>query len=190
MKFLAAVFCMVFIHMLCFSLETPKLTLTYRVDQQSYVIKGFENRNPYYLIHQEKVFPKSGGYWKLDGKFDELKKFGYLPNLFRLNLDTLSFKYRDEPKLYFSQWTERHDEYEIIPVEPTDESYIYFDQSEFSDLIVVATWIASRVSLPRVVYLNKDSVANFVTDDLRSLIVHEADTDGYPIIWFLNKDTM
>ncbi len=174
--------------------EVPgKLTLIYRVNKENYEISGFENKNPYFLIAGEKVFPEAGGRWSVEGDFENLKRYAYLPNRFALDLKARSYKQRRYHKYYSVKWFRTHSNAENIPGKPdpkSPSSYVYWDESNLGNCIVVAAWVGTESSPARIAYIGKDDIQNFRIGQIGKFLVRESGKRGHPALWFLDPTTL
>ena len=162
-----------------------ELTLIYQVNKEKIEISGFEKNSPYFLENGEKVFPESGGSWYVEGDFDNLKRYAYLPDRFSLDLMTLNFKERKYPKAY---WVViRRD---TIPQRPSPNSYLYWDASKPESFIAVGAWIGSKYSRANFAYVDKDFLQDFSTVRLGRKVVGESNKRGYPAFWLLDPVTL
>ena len=166
--------------------EMPgKLTLIYRVNKENIEISGFEKNNPYFLEKGEKVFPESGGNWSVEGDFENLKRYAYLPDHFALDLTTRSFKQRNNPRNYTLVLTR-----DTIPLKPKKNSYINWDNSMLDNFIAVGAWIGPEYRPARFFYVEKDSLQDFSTGRFRGHSVSESNKRGHPAIWLLDPVTL
>ncbi len=165
--------------------EPGKLTLIYRVNKENIEISGFENNNPYFLENGEKVFPESGGRWAVEGDFENLKRYAFLPDQFALSLKVRSYKQRNYSRNYSLVLTK-----ETIPLTPKQNSYLYWDDSKLDNVIAVGAWIGSEYSPARFYYVEKDSLQNFSTSRIGGNSVREYNKRGHPAFWLLDPVTL
>ena len=165
--------------------EPGKLTLIYRVDKENFEISGFDKSNPYFLKDGEKVFPESGGSWYVEGDFENLKRYAFLPDQFALDLLPQSFRERKHIKLYWL-FLKRN----TIPLKPKPNSYLYWDESKLDNFIAVGAWIGSEYSRAKIAYIEKDSLKDFSTSTVGRQLVGEANKRGHPAFWLLDPVTL
>ena len=165
--------------------EPGKLTLIYRVNKENIEISGFEKNSPYYLENGEKVFPESGGRWYVEGDFDNLKRYAYLPDHFSLMQRSRNFKQRNFPRAYLLNL--RRD---TIPLTPEPNSYLYWDDAKPDNFIAVGAWIGSRFSPARIAYIEKESLQDFSTGTVGGHSVGENNREGHPAFWLLDPVTL
>ncbi len=168
-----------------FAEEPGKLTLIYRVDKENIEISGFEKNNPYFLENGEKVFPESEGGWLIEGDFENLKRYAYLPDLFSLNLMARSFKERKFQSFY--EVVFRRDR---IPLKPNPNSYLYWDDSKQDNFIAVGTWIGPEFSPAKIAYIEKDSLQDFSIGRIGWRLARESNKRGHPAFWLLDPVTL
>ena len=168
-----------------FAEEPGKLTLIYRVDKENFEISGFENNNPYFFREEEKVFPESGGNWYVEGDFENLIRYAYLPDQFALDLKTRSYKQRNNPRSYSLALV--GDE---IPLTPNQNTYHYWDNSKLDNFILVGAWIGSEYSPARIAYIGKESLQDFAIGTVGGQLVRESNKRGHPAFWLLDPVTL
>lgn len=168
-----------------FAEEPGKLTLIYQVDKENFEISGFENNNPYFFREGEKVFPESGGRWSVEGDFENLKRYAYLPNQYTLSLRSRSFKQRNYSRVYMLGLRK-----DTIPLTPDPNSYLYWDDSKLDNFIAVGAWIGSEYSPARIVNIEKESFHDFSIDRVGRHSVRESNKRGHPAIWLLDPVTL
>ncbi len=168
-----------------FAEEPGKLTLIYRVDKENFEISGFENNNPYFFREEEKVFPESGGNWYVEGDFENLIRYAYLPDQFALDLKTRSYKQRNNPRSYSLALV--GDE---IPLTPNKNTYHYWDNSKLDNFILVGAWIGSEYSPARIAYIGKESLQDFAIGAVGGQLVRESNKRGHPAFWLLDPVTL
>ena len=165
--------------------EPGKLTLIYRVDKENFEISGFEKNNPYFLKEGEKVFPESGGRWFVEGDFEKLKRYAFLPDQFALLLKSRSFKQRKNPRIYSLSMRK-----DTIPLTPKPNSYLYWNDSKLDNFIAVGAWIGSEYRPARIAYIEKESIHDFTTGTVGGQLVGESNKRGHPAVWLLDPVTL
>ena len=162
-----------------------KLTLLYRVNKEKIEISGFEKNSPYFLENGEKVFPESGGGWYVEGDFENLKRYAYLPDQYSLDQMPRSFRERKYPKFY---WLDLRRE--TLPLRPNPNSYYYWDDLKPEAFIAVGAWIGSEYGRAKVAYIEKDSLQDFTTARVGRQLVGESNKRGRPAFWLLDPVTL
>ena len=173
----------------CLGAEGPgKLTLIYRVNKENFEISGFENKNPYFLNEGEKVFPESGGRWYVEGDFENLKRYAYLPNAFALNQRPRTYKQRNYSEIYSLVLGHPLPVGDTIPIKPDSKRFVYWGNIE--NCLVVGAWIGSQLSPARIAYLEKDSFQGFGTRTFGGQVVRASNKRGHPAFWLLDHATL
>ena len=165
--------------------EPGKLILIYRVNGENIEISGFEKNNPYFYKNGKKVYPESGGSWHVEGDFENLKRYAYLPDHFILTLKSRSFKQRNLPKVYWPRLTRNK-----FPLTPNPNSYLYWDDSRQEQYIAVGAWIGSGYSRARISFIDKGSLQDFSTGSVGGLLERDSIKRGHPAYWLLDPVTL
>ncbi len=156
--------------------------LVYTVDGQEYLIDGFKNASPFYILEGKKKPVPSGGEYELRGDIQELIDSAFLPENFSLIKD---------PDKYTNRLSEK--KYKVgIPSSRSlagDQSstHEYWEIPEETAIVVFSGWVANDtiIGLPSAVsgdkLLNKRGLGSIPIPKLS-----ERQSKGHPALWIMN----
>jgi len=168
--------------------DPSKITLVYQIEEKSFIIEGFEDRNPYYLQEGKKVFPPPEGHWAAEGNFDILVRKAYLPDLFQLIKLQRSHKQRHLPTRYQVDFPLFHHPPNVFA--SNDNSCLSWDTDDTNQLIILLSWVVGDSNYSSIASITGDDLKNVRLDRISQFQINEKALDGFPAIWILNAETL
>lgn len=191
MRIYCTLFFYIGLHLSVWSDEPPKFTLQYEQNDNVYIIDGFENRFPYYLKDGGKTFlQQSKGIWKILGDRDQIIKAGYAPNFFSFKKISRSKHRYGDTAVYSVVLNDSDDLLPLRPSPDSSDSFLFWDEDQFEDVLVVYAWVSEIIQPLSFAYLEKEGVKHLRVADIEVPHIDQSRKEGFPIILYLDTQTL